>query len=175
MPEYVPWHFTDDKVLVCLLAGDPPSKKLCTLADVMCHVTKERGITEAKLVDHVMRPKVKARPTLNHFYYWNSKLQYAKRNCGIVGQSALVSFSTETNIERWVLMGQKQPWPTAILWLQTSTSIATNQKNLRVTWTRPIVGALSSVPYGMAASTLFRAPAIATLCGRLDLGEKCQK
>ena len=94
MPEYVPWHFTDDKVLVCLVGGDPPSKKLCTLADVMCHVTKERGITEAKLVDHVMRPKVKARPTLNHLNYWNSKLQYAKRNCGIVGQSALVSFST---------------------------------------------------------------------------------
>lgn len=39
----------------------PDSKQVMTLADVMCSVTKERGVTEVKLVDHSLRDKVKAR------------------------------------------------------------------------------------------------------------------
>ena len=60
-PDYVPWSISNDKVLVCLVkSGEPPSKTLMTLADTMCTVTKERGITELTLVDHSLRPKVKA-------------------------------------------------------------------------------------------------------------------
>ena len=60
-PDYVPWSISDDKVLVCLVkSGDAPTKTIMSLADTMCTVTKERGITELKLVDHSLRPKMKA-------------------------------------------------------------------------------------------------------------------
>lgn len=59
-PEYVPWKVVDDKMLVCLVKAEPASKHLMSLAETMCTVTKERGITEIKLVDHTVRPKVKA-------------------------------------------------------------------------------------------------------------------
>ena len=50
----------DDKVLVALVRpGDPPSKCLMPLAETMCAVARERGVTEVKLVDHNLRPKVK--------------------------------------------------------------------------------------------------------------------
>ena len=61
-PDYVPWSITDDRMLVCLVtAGEAPTKELLTVADCMCRVTRERGVTEVKLVDHTLRPKVKAR------------------------------------------------------------------------------------------------------------------
>jgi hypothetical protein len=59
-PEHVPWKVVDDKMLVCLVKAEPPSKHLMSLADTVCTVAKERGITEIKLVDHSLRPKVKA-------------------------------------------------------------------------------------------------------------------
>ena len=53
----------DDKVLVLVALvrpGDPPSKCLMPLAETMCAVARERGVTEVKLlVDHNLRPKVK--------------------------------------------------------------------------------------------------------------------
>ena len=59
-PDYVPWHMEDDKVLVALVrGGDPPTKTLMPLAETMCTVARERGVTEVKLVDHSLRPKVK--------------------------------------------------------------------------------------------------------------------
>lgn len=60
-PEHAPWSIDEDKVLVTLVKpGD--SKVVMTLAEVMCSVTKERGVTEVKLIDHSLRPKVKAIP-----------------------------------------------------------------------------------------------------------------
>ena len=51
---------TDDKVLVVLVRpGDPPNKCVMPLAETMCAVARERGVTEVKLVDHSLRPKVK--------------------------------------------------------------------------------------------------------------------
>lgn len=32
-----------------------------TLADAVCDVTRKRGVTEIRMTDHAMRPKMKAR------------------------------------------------------------------------------------------------------------------
>lgn len=60
MPDYVPWVISDDRTLVCLVSGT--EKKLCSLSETMCTVTKERGVTEVRLVDHALQPKMKATP-----------------------------------------------------------------------------------------------------------------
>lgn len=57
-PDHVPWCIDDDKRLICLVK--PQSKQVMTLAEVMCSVVKERGVTEVKLVDHSLRDKMKA-------------------------------------------------------------------------------------------------------------------
>ena len=60
--DYVPFCVSADSQLVCLVtAGANPTKEVMSLADVMCQVTRRRGVTEVKLVDHNLRPKVKAR------------------------------------------------------------------------------------------------------------------
>lgn len=35
-----------------------PSKKISTVADIFCEVTKEKGITEIRLIDHDVTPKM---------------------------------------------------------------------------------------------------------------------
>ena len=54
----VPWFVNDDRTLVCDTTSG--SKTLNTLADVLCEVTKSRGVTEVRVVDHGLQPKMKA-------------------------------------------------------------------------------------------------------------------
>ena len=54
----VPWFVNDDRMLVCDTTSG--SKKLNTLADVLCDVTKSRGVTEVRVVEHGLQPKMKA-------------------------------------------------------------------------------------------------------------------
>ncbi|CAL1141604.1 unnamed protein product [Cladocopium goreaui] len=53
----VPWFVNDDRTLVCDTTSG--SKTLNTLADVLCEVTKSRGVTEVRVVDHGLQPKMK--------------------------------------------------------------------------------------------------------------------
>lgn len=57
-PEHVPFCIDNDLLLICLVK--PDAKQVMTLAEVMRSVTKERGVTEVKLVDHSLRAKMKA-------------------------------------------------------------------------------------------------------------------
>ena len=53
----------DDKTLVCLVKteGGSTTKTISSIAEIMCSITRERGITEVRLVDHDMSPLMKAR------------------------------------------------------------------------------------------------------------------
>ena len=58
----VVWHVTDDRTLVSLLpASGTGDKKLQSIAEALCDVTRTRGVTELRMVDHGITPKMKAR------------------------------------------------------------------------------------------------------------------
>ena len=59
----MPWTVSSDVDVVCLCSteGSTVDKKLMTVADTVCHITKTRGTTEAAMVDHDMAPMTKAR------------------------------------------------------------------------------------------------------------------
>ena len=55
---------------MCLVSpGSTPEKSLTTIADVVCDVTKTRGVTEVRMTDHAMQPKMKA---AFQKYQWSS-------------------------------------------------------------------------------------------------------
>ena len=54
----LPWHVVDDRVVLC--HADATDKTLTTLANLVCDVTKTRGVTEIRMIDHSMQPKMKA-------------------------------------------------------------------------------------------------------------------
>ena len=59
--ECLPWHVVDDKSLVCWVKSQngAPTKTLHSVADLLCSITRERGVTEVRMVDHDLDPKVK--------------------------------------------------------------------------------------------------------------------
>lgn len=54
----VPWFINDDRAVLCDTTSG--SKTLSTLAEVVCNVTKLRGVTEVRVVDHSLQAKMKA-------------------------------------------------------------------------------------------------------------------
>ncbi|CAL1130517.1 unnamed protein product [Cladocopium goreaui] len=65
----LPWCLGDDKSLVSLVKTEngQTTKVISSVAELMCNITKERGITEMRLVDHDMQPMLKARSLTNRF------------------------------------------------------------------------------------------------------------
>ena len=58
----IPWHVPHDKLIVAVVPTAATSeKRICTVADAICDVTRTRGITEIRLTDHALAAKVKAR------------------------------------------------------------------------------------------------------------------
>ena len=57
--DHIPWLIVDDMQLVSLLpgVGGSGTKDMLTVADVMCRITRERGVTESKVVDHDLDAK----------------------------------------------------------------------------------------------------------------------
>ncbi|CAK9091804.1 unnamed protein product [Durusdinium trenchii] len=60
--DYLPWHLADDRALVCCVKseGDKTSKTIQSVAETMCSITRLRGVTETRVVDHDLAPLVKA-------------------------------------------------------------------------------------------------------------------
>lgn len=56
----------DDRAIVVLVGTE---KTLCTLADVVCEVTRTRGVTEIRMVDHGMSAMKKARFSNNQCWF----------------------------------------------------------------------------------------------------------
>ena len=56
---------TEDRAAVCLVAAG--GKQLISVADLMCDVTRQRGITEIQMIDHSMATMMKARKS-KHVY-----------------------------------------------------------------------------------------------------------
>ena len=54
----IPWHLVDDKAV--LVVVEPTEKRISTVADAVCDVTRSRGVTEIRMVDHSLAAKVKA-------------------------------------------------------------------------------------------------------------------
>lgn len=52
------WHISDDRSLLCYVTST--DKTLMSVADLMCEVTRRRGITEISIVDHSMTTMKKA-------------------------------------------------------------------------------------------------------------------
>ena len=57
----LPWLVPDDKALVSLVVqeGGESKKTIMSISEVMCWVAKQRGVTEAHLHQHEMRPQMK--------------------------------------------------------------------------------------------------------------------
>lgn len=54
----LPWKLADDRTLLCLVGSE--GKSITTLADIMCDITRERGVTEIRVTDHGLAPKMQA-------------------------------------------------------------------------------------------------------------------
>ena len=65
--DFLPWLLPDDRQLICLSKqdGDRTVKEIMALSDLVCSVTRERGVTEVRVVDHTLTPKVQARSLPN--------------------------------------------------------------------------------------------------------------
>lgn len=61
MPGSIAWHIAEDRALVCVVtAGATTEKTITTIADAICDVTRNRGVTEMRMTDYSMQPKMKA-------------------------------------------------------------------------------------------------------------------
>ena len=54
MPDHLPGVVRSDKHAIALVKGG--EKSVMTVADVMCDITKTKGITEVHVADHDMAP-----------------------------------------------------------------------------------------------------------------------
>ncbi|CAL1168291.1 unnamed protein product [Cladocopium goreaui] len=52
----IAWHVTNDNTVVCLVSAS--GKKISTVADTMCDITRTRGVTEIRVTDHALQPKM---------------------------------------------------------------------------------------------------------------------
>ena len=86
--DFLPWCLRDDRTLVAFCKGD--TKEVVSLAEVMCMITRERGITECRVIDHELENKIKARKSnwirfffcpLNQWYHGDA----FKKNMGYRG------------------------------------------------------------------------------------------
>ena len=59
-PTAIPWHITEDRALVSVLPLAAGEKKLQSIAEATCDVTRQRGVTELRMVDHGITPKMQA-------------------------------------------------------------------------------------------------------------------
>ena len=61
--DFLPWMISDDRALVCLSKqqGGRAVKTLMSLADLVCDITRDRGVTEVRVIDHTLSPKMQAR------------------------------------------------------------------------------------------------------------------
>ena len=80
----IPWYVVDDRTIVCNVPSSG-EKVVTTLASLVCDVTKTRGITEIRVIDHALSPKLKAwcvqKPHSVCFFFWVITL----RIIGIIG------------------------------------------------------------------------------------------
>ena len=74
--ETLPWCLSDDKALVCLVKTENGNvnKSICSVADLMCSITRDRGVTEVRLVDHDMSPMLKAPSWVKKWMFHNQNL-----------------------------------------------------------------------------------------------------
>ena len=58
----IPWLLENDKTPVILVStsGGNTSKEIMPMAETMCWIARERGVTEAKVVDYTVAPRMKA-------------------------------------------------------------------------------------------------------------------
>ena len=74
----IPWHVPHDKLIVAVVPTAATSeKRICTVADAICDVTRTRGVTEIRLTDHALAAKVKARifKVSKEWFLWFKLLQ----------------------------------------------------------------------------------------------------
>lgn len=60
--DFVPWIIKDDAALVCIVKqqGGTAVKEVLPLAEAICNITRSRGVTEIRVVDHDIRQKMQA-------------------------------------------------------------------------------------------------------------------
>ena len=59
----IPWYVMDDRTLVTHVkqAANGQEKSILSIAELICNMTRERGVTEVRMVDHTMSPKMQVR------------------------------------------------------------------------------------------------------------------
>lgn len=62
MVDQIGWRISGDLDVISLVETSttgPPTKKLMTVAESICGITRTRGATEASMVDHDLTPMTK--------------------------------------------------------------------------------------------------------------------
>ena len=117
----LPWHVVDDRVVLC--HADATDKTLTTLANLVCDVTKTRGVTEIRMIDHSMQPKMKACGFPNSKFDQKNPKNLTHQICWITFISCI----------RWDRMAASFLWHTVTRWPQVSRWTASNPKTSRMT------------------------------------------
>lgn len=63
LTDQIAWSVTSDLQVACLVttdSGGAVQKRLMTIAEIVCHITRTQGATEAGMLDHDMSPMTKA-------------------------------------------------------------------------------------------------------------------
>lgn len=56
----LPWLVRDDHTALCLVKG-PDDKMVKSVADCLCWVTSQMGLTDVKMIDHGLAARTQAR------------------------------------------------------------------------------------------------------------------
>ena len=113
----IPWHVVDDRTIVCNVPSSG-EKIVTTLASLVCDVTKTRGITEIRVIDHALSPKLKAwcvqKPPQclflflgNHFESWNQFASQWARPSQMGASSHWLTDTVSNQITRWIALSPR--------------------------------------------------------------------
>lgn len=72
----IPWLIQSDLEVLCLVyqsGNGETQKELMTLADIVCWITRTRGVTEATMLDHDLAPMFQA-GALSDWGYYNIRI-----------------------------------------------------------------------------------------------------
>ena len=80
MTDSIPWNITSDLDVICVVSTDASGgtvKKLTTVSEAICDLTRQRGVVEAAMIDYDLIPMTKVHGSnLRYRYHTYVKAKY---------------------------------------------------------------------------------------------------